>query len=533
MSILAWCATAVAAASIPLAGLRWLRVAQREHYLPGRVSRFAYRWWASPPYNIAAFCAALGCVVAAFWVSAVAFPAAALVAVFPLGLGVRGRTSRLAWTRRLRVLALTCAVLAAGVVIVGIVVHRGAGFAALTAIGAPLVVDAGLAATRPIETLLARRFVVQATETMRRVRPRVVAITGSYGKTSTKGYVKHLTSGAFEVVASPASYNNRAGICRTVNEHVRPETEVLVAEMGTYGPGEIEEMCRFVRPEIAMITAIGPVHLERFGSLERTLEAKSEITEGASTIVLATDDALLAGYADKLESEGRHVIRCSGSSVLARGVSVLAAPAPAPAPATAVCAGQRLELHVDGVRVGESLVAADNVPASASNVACAVGAAVALGLQPEVLLKKLSTLPVAANRLQVRDSSGGFRIIDDTYNANPAGARVALGRLAEAGGSSNKRVVVTPGMIELGPIQSTENEAFAAGCATIATDVVVVGRTNKRALVAGLTRDGADAGVGANVVLVANRDEALEWIRANLATGDVVLYENDLPDHFP
>jgi UDP-N-acetylmuramoyl-tripeptide--D-alanyl-D-alanine ligase len=557
VSILAWLATIAAVAAIAGAGVRWLRVAQREHYLPGRVSLFAWRWWTLTPLNRPAALVALACVIASAWVPVAAGVTAAVVAFGPVGLGLRGRTAKLAWTRRLKTLAAVCGLAAAVLVLIGILVGQGALFAAVVAAGVPLLVDAGLALTKPFEGVLARRYVDSASAIFRRVKPRVVAITGSYGKTSTKGYVKHLAEEAFEVVASPASYNNRAGLSRTINDLVKPGVEVLVAEMGTYGPGEIAEMCGFVPPEIAVITAIGPVHLERFGSLERTLAAKAEITEGASVVVLATDDSLLAGFADRLEAEGRTVLRCSGSTVLPAGVSVLAVNEPL-----------RLQLHVDGSLIGEAAVEADAMPASTSNVACAAGAVLALGVPPPAVVSRLASLPVPVNRLQIHESVRGVRIIDDTYNANPAGARVALDRLASVssaaaaaaagtsaaaagaatvsadtasgaaatgatatGGSGILRVVVTPGMIELGPLQDAENEAFGARCAAVATDVVVVGRTNRRALVAGL--NGTVVGHRMNVVQVANRDEAVEWVRENLDAGDVVLYENDLPDHFP
>src|SRR6202035_5977429 len=98
---------------------------------------------------------------------------------------------------------------------------------------------------------------------------------------STKGYAAHLLGGSLTVVASPASFNNRAGLARAVNEHLTQGTEVFVAEMGTYGRGEIAELCSWVRPDVAVITAVGPVHLERFGSEERVLEAKAEILKDA------------------------------------------------------------------------------------------------------------------------------------------------------------------------------------------------------------------------------------------------------------
>ena len=117
-----------------------------------------------------------------------------------------------------------------------------------------------------------------------------IVLGGSYGKTSTKGYLAHLLAGRYSVVASPRSFNNRAGLARTVNELLVPGTDVLIAEMGAYGPGEIAELCRWLPPEVAVITAIGPVHLERFKSLDRTLAAKAEITVGAETVVLNVDD---------------------------------------------------------------------------------------------------------------------------------------------------------------------------------------------------------------------------------------------------
>jgi UDP-N-acetylmuramoyl-tripeptide--D-alanyl-D-alanine ligase len=139
----------------------------------------------------------------------------------------------------------------------------------------------------------------------------VIAITGSYGKTSTKLYTAHLLSGCFRTQASPASFNNRAGLSRAINEQLLDSTEIFVAEMGTYGQGEIREMCSWMKPKISAITAIGPVHLERMKSEERILQAKSEITETASTVVLQVDDPRLGELARHLENNGKRVIRCS------------------------------------------------------------------------------------------------------------------------------------------------------------------------------------------------------------------------------
>jgi len=183
----------------------------------------------------------------------------------------------------------------AGVLGVSVVVAAGG------ALLVPVALDLALLLTAPIERRLAERYVVAARARLARVRPVVVAITGSYGKTSTKSHLAHLVGGSKTVVATPASFNNRAGLARSINENLTDGTEVFVAEMGTYGPGEIAELCSWCPPSIAVITAVGPVHLERFGTEERILQAKAEIMATASTVVLNVDDPRLSELAGTLK----------------------------------------------------------------------------------------------------------------------------------------------------------------------------------------------------------------------------------------
>jgi UDP-N-acetylmuramoyl-tripeptide--D-alanyl-D-alanine ligase len=323
------------------------------------------------------------------------------------------------------------------------------------------------------------------------------------------------------MVASPRSFNNRAGLARTVNELLVPGTDVLVAEMGAYGPGEIASLCAWLPPTVAVITAIGPVHLERFGSLERTLEAKAEITAGAETVVLNVDDERLAGLAERLTGEGRRVLACS-----ARDAS---------ADVAVVAEDGGLALVVGGERAGLAGLSGGQLPAATTNVACAAAAAIALGCTPAEVLERLGSLPVAENRLQRSVAPNGIVVLDDTFNANPAGAALALDLLAQSGGPGVRRAVITPGMVELGPLQAAENATFARRAAGVATDVVVVGRSNRKALLAGVAegRVAAGGGRGPEVTVVGTRDDAVAWVREHLQAGDVVLYENDLPDHFP
>ncbi len=507
----------VAVAGIAASSLRWLRVAQREHYLAGSATRFAARWWRSTPFDVAALAVGLAGLAVSAFVAALAVVPAAVGALAPRRLGLRGRTSRLVWTRRLLALAVVLGVVEAIGVSLGAVVSgvHGACFAAAClCLLSPLALDLALALTAPVEDRAARTFVRQARARLERVHPVVVAVTGSYGKTTTKGYIAHLVGAEKDTVASPQSYNNRAGLSRTVNEHLGPATEVLVAEMGSYGPGEIAALCEWMTPDIAVITAIGPAHLERFKSLDRTLKAKAEITERAQVTVLNIDDERLAGLAKQLASAGKRVVRASGSDAEA-DVAVLPAP-------------DGIEIRIAGRRLGMAMTGVADRPTALSNAACAVGVALELGVEPATLLPRLATLPVPANRLQRYLAEGGYVVLDDTFNSNPTGARFALNRLqAEAAGG--RRVLVTPGMVELGRMQPAENTALAEAAASVVSDIVIVARTNRRALAAGAQRHEG----GATVVVVDRLDEAVAWVRGHLGHGDAVLYENDLPDHFP
>jgi len=487
-------------------GPRALRLAQREHYLPGSVTRFWCRWVARPP-NVVWACGVLVAAIAGVFVWPLLLVAAAGLLVGPLGLTWRGRTSPLAWTRRLRTLAVATGLLTAIVVVVLAVLVGGTVAAVVVSLGAPLLVDLGCLVTAPIERRLAEQHVQRASAKLARLRPTVVGITGSYGKTSTKQHLRDLLSGSTAVVASPASFNNRAGLARTVNDHLEPGSEVLIAEMGTYGPGEIRDLVAWTHPRVAVITAIGPVHLERMGSIANIVRAKREITEDAEQVVLNVDVPELDELAREL-APSTAVIRC-GSDATDLDVRVV-----------------RRDGRLVATIRGEEHTAAVDPAVRATNVACAIGAALAVGADPALIGRALASLQAAEHRSQMTRAPAGFTIVDDTFSANPAGSRDALAALA-ALPVTGRRVVVTPGMVELGRAQRDENLDLARRAATIADVLVIVGWTNRRAL-----REGA-RGAELEVVTVAHRARAVDWVRQQLHEGDAVLYENDLPDHYP
>ncbi len=406
--------------SVSVAGFRWLRVAQREHYLAGSVSRFAWRWWSLDLPNrilLVVALAGVGAVLVGRWEIPAVLAVLAATTLGPIGLGLKGSTSKLAWTSRLRRLAGVAAVLWLVCAAVALALDNAAPLV-LSVVGSPILFDLALLVLEPVERRLGVRWVAQASKKLERIAPLVVAITGSYGKTTTKEYAKRILSAVRPTVASPASFNNRMGLARSINEQLTPGTEVFIAEMGTYGPGEIADLCSWIPPTVGVITAIGPVHLERFGSLDRTLEAKSEILTKARVAVLNVDDDRLADLAGRISNS--RVVTCSAEG--------------AAADVSLARIGERIVVRVDGSVIAEL----PDVPL-ASNLACAIGVAVALDLPLEGLEASLADAATPQHRQSVYQSGGGFTIIDDTYNSNPAGVRAALASLEQAGSGRRGR----------------------------------------------------------------------------------------------
>jgi len=499
------------AAATAIALLRWLRVAQREHYLAGSSVTAAWRWIRVRPPNgalallvVAGIGAAVGVDIAGH--SAVAIVASCLLvviaAVFPWPMRVLGRP-RLRWTRRAVTLLTTSVVIAGGAAAALGSAMSVAVAMAVVACAAPAIVDGAAAVASPFERMALERHRRKAEARLARVGPFVIAVTGSWGKTSTKNHIRDLLAGSADVVASPASYNNTAGLARTMNEHLTDSTEVLVVEMGMYRPGEIRELCSWVKPNIAVICAVGPMHLERAGSIDAIVAGKAEILERADAAVLWVDDPNLAALADAATVSKVWSVGARGGDRLDVEVEVVA---------------DEVIVWVAGGQIGACPLAAGVHPA---NVGCAVAAALAYGATPRQIAQRLPTLSAPPHRATVQSSDSGVVIIDDTFNSNPAGAAAALATLGRL--SSGRRAVVTPGMVEMGALQDEQNRELAEAVVASGATLVVVGWTNRRQLV---------TGANGEAIVVRDREDARRWVRGNLGEGDGVLWENDLPDHY-
>ena len=487
--------------------LRWLRVAQREHYEPGRVLAMAAVWCRTRPRNLWALAAIVALGIVGVVEPLVGVLAAVGWLLWPPGLVLVGGSSKLAVTDRVkRLLVITVAL---HVVVAGAFLLVGRGIALLPLLVLPIT-ELALVLAHPLEEFLGRKYLASARRHIQQVGPRIVAITGSYGKTSTKNYAAHLLSGRWSVLASPASFNNVMGLSRAVNDRLSPGTDVFVAEMGTYGPGEIEALTRLFPPEVSAITTIGEAHLERMKDRATIVRAKSEILDPAPVVVLNVDVPELAEAADRLDDTKR-VIRCSAEGVAGADVVVRRG-----------AGTDRWVVELQGV---EHEVTLPSEVGHLTNVAIAVGLALALEVPETAILERLATLPGTPHRAEATTLDNGLTVIDDTYNANPDGAAQALATAASLAGADGTVWTITPGMVELGDEQARRNAELAtAATSDERRQLCIVGYTNRTALQSG-DRD--------RTHLFERREDAAAHVMATARPGDVVLYENDLPDHYP
>jgi UDP-N-acetylmuramoyl-tripeptide--D-alanyl-D-alanine ligase len=501
--------------------VRWLRVLQREHYEPASMHRFLGRWSTpqvasakSPERSIEKRSVTLSHVlIVVLVVTTVLRVDVAIVLVTtlygvfcPQGLSMKGRTGKLRWTRRLTIIALVATLLSVAVGVGGLfTVRPWLAFVAMVW-AVPVTLDVTARLLAPYERHHSQKFVDRAVDRLAHVQPRIVAITGSYGKTSTKNHLADLLSSDGGVVASPRSFNNRSGLSRAINQNLADGSRIFIAEMGTYGPGEIRELCSWCPPEIAIVTAIGPVHLERMKSLDGIDQSKFEITEQARTVVVNIDDDRLNRWVARLNQSGKRV-RTAGSVNDDASVRV-------------VPDGSTWSVLVDGVSVARM----DQVNGiQPTNLACALAGALELGLSFDQVARRIVGVAPVANRSNVVTSPSGVVLIDDTFNANPASALAALTLLGSLP-LTGRRVVVTPGLIELGDEQYGANMELGRRAASLGVTLVAVGRTNAKPL---------QVGYFGPLQRFDTRDEAVNWVRSNLVAGDGVLYLNDLPDHYP
>lgn len=371
---------------------------------------------------------------------------------------------------------------------------------------------------KPVEAAINRRYYNDAKRLLSLMPDmKVVGITGSYGKTSTKHYLYRILSEKYDVLMTPGSYNTPMGVVRTIREMMRPYNDLFIVEMGAKQPGDIKEICDLVHPEIGIITAVGEQHLESFKSIENVQRTKFELVDSlpaGGLAVVNNDFPYIANRAVNNVTVKRYGVsdykntdyRAENVEYSDRGTRFTVAGSD----------GSRLELTT-------KLVGECNI----SNIMAAVIVALYLKVPQDKIKYAVSKIEQVEHRLNLKRTPAGITIIDDAFNSNPDGSRIALDVLSRMKGG--KRIVITPGMIELGEKQAAYNRKFGEYIAKSCDVAIIVGRYNREAIMSGIASGGMPE---SNVYAADTFTEAQSLLQGIAVSGDTVLYENDLPDTF-
>ncbi|MDE6322522.1 MAG: UDP-N-acetylmuramoyl-tripeptide--D-alanyl-D-alanine ligase [Paramuribaculum sp.] len=380
-----------------------------------------------------------------------------------------------------------------------------------------IVVMSAVALLGPVEKAINRKYYNEADSILRSMPGlKVIGVTGSYGKTSTKHYLERILSEHFDVLMTPGNFNTTLGVIRTVREMLKPYTEVFICEMGAKQLNDIREICDLVHPQIGIVTAVGPQHLESFKSIENVRRTKFELIDSLPAdgfAVVNNDFPMIAGR--KVEN-----VECVRYGVNpSDGLDYKAVDIAYSSQGTTFAVvgnGQRLELRT-------SLVGECNV----SNLVAAVVVAMHLGVPDEKIRYAVEKIEQVEHRLNMKRTPAGINIIDDAYNSNPTGSAMALDVLASM--TAGSRFVITPGMVELGEKQYELNRTFGEKIARCVDVAIIVGDYNRKAILEGIDSVG---NAGLEVLVASTFAEAQAMMVARAKAGDTVLYENDLPDTF-
>jgi len=347
---------------------------------------------------------------------------------------------------------------------------------------------------------------------------KVIGITGSYGKTSSKNILSDILNIKYDALATPKNLNTPYGLMITINNHLDKFNDVFIAEMGAYVRGEIKELCDLVHPKYGILTTIGTAHLESFGSEENIVKGKFELIESLPSdgfAVLNMDDKKQVNYElknnvkviwigiDNKDADVRAVdIKCSN-----KGTNF-----------NVIFKGDKTKYNFQTKLLGNHNV---------YNILAGIACGIEFGISIEELVQAVKGVRAVEHRLELK-RIGNFYQIDDAYNSNPVGAKSACDVLGMMPGI---KVVVTPGMIELGEKEEYYNKEFGSQIARVADYVVLVGEERTKPIKEGLINSSFDKD---KIIVYNDVRDAYSFIRGLTGTKKDVyaLFENDLPDTY-
>ena len=342
-----------------------------------------------------------------------------------------------------------------------------------------------------------------------------IGITGSWGKTSVKFILGTLLSERFPTLVTPASFNTPMGVTKVIRTQLEPGHRVFVAEMGARHVGDIREMCRLVHPEIGILTSVGPQHLDTFHTQERVTRTKYELMEaipGDGSCFFADDGGIVFGLWEKTDKPKTLAgMNAERDDVWAEELRV------SPEGSRFLLCTREEKIPCETALLGELNI---------RNIVLSAAVCRKLGMTGKEIARGIRNLQPVEHRLELKRNPGGITVLDDAFNSNIRGAEQAFRTLR---GFPGKRIVVTPGMVELGDMEIDMNREFGRKMADCCDEAILVGRKRSEAISEGLREAGFPAD---QIHPVGTLAEAAELLKTAASPGDTILFENDLPDNY-
>jgi UDP-N-acetylmuramoyl-tripeptide--D-alanyl-D-alanine ligase len=372
----------------------------------------------------------------------------------------------------------------------------------------------------PVEMFVRHLYFVKAKKKLHKAKIYSVGITGSFGKTSTKFFLASVLNSKYKTLTTPSSFNTPMGISKVLNGEELDGYQYFTAEMGADHVGDIKELCNLVRPQAGIITAVGIQHLETFGTPENILKTKLELFDAIPDegFGIYNYDCVMLRDAIAKRSYNFPLYTYSVESQNYQDVDIYAKDVIQTRDGLAFSAcfkdGRVLEIKT-------GLLGRHNV----QNLLAVILTAWKCGLSDKEIEFGMRNVEAVDHRLKRIDSGSGVLVLDDAFNSNYNGAIEAVNVLNEIG--THKKIVVTPGFVELADMEDIQNREFGAYMASKIDYAILVGGGKSLSIRDGLLdKDFAYD----HIFQVNSLAEAQNVLAKILTAGDVVLFENDLPD---
>jgi len=426
---------------------------------------------------------------------------------------------KLVYTARVKRLIFTLVVLSLLIIfavfrIFGI---KGISAAAVIAVSLELILDiAANIINHPVEEGINRYYINDARRILKSMPELItIGVTGSYGKTSVKYYLETLLKTRYDVLVTPGNFNTPLGITRTIREHMKPGNEIFICEMGARRTGEIKEICDLFPPDHGIITAVGPQHLETFFSMENIRKTKFELADavsGKGMLFLNGDNDIIRETAGKYPDPVLYFSNGKREGYYAKDIKVSDL---GTSFAVVTPEGEEESFHV-------RLIGAHNI----INVLGAIAVANKLGISLRELKVPVRRIEPVEHRMQIRNQ-GNVTIIDDAYNSNPVGSKAAVETLGLFDGV---RILITPGMVELGDREWEYNRKFGNYAAENCDYIFLVGKNHTKAIMDGIMEKKFPEERSRVFDRVEDAMSFALGIRDDRRK--IILLENDLPDNY-